>query len=268
MRWHDLHRILNEELLEHFYENLLVPNFGIIPEELDPLWVWSEGLEVARKQASLRLLKGVHPPKKITRQQAHESDEQPFCTMLLTVLTYEESENVEESGGGTASTESSSAFAAAPGLPIGGCAYELYRSGFALVSYWIVARKYRGLGCGKALLQHAFEECLQRAMFEKRNCLGLFAESNAPHVNSKQDIVEPWTRLLQMKKRGFFKVPIDFIHPPLKADDEPLRDTLWLLFKPASSFENENDHLDDDEEVPAVPAQKLCEFLEQYFSSC
>jgi hypothetical protein len=41
----DLRTQWNETLLKRFYDEFLVPNFGIIPDELDPLETWLEALQ-------------------------------------------------------------------------------------------------------------------------------------------------------------------------------------------------------------------------------
>jgi hypothetical protein len=41
----DLRTQWNQTLLKRFYDEFLVPNFGIIPDELDPLETWIEALQ-------------------------------------------------------------------------------------------------------------------------------------------------------------------------------------------------------------------------------
>jgi hypothetical protein len=204
----DLRYHYDERILKKFYNDFLMPNFGIIPDELDPIDVWVDALQ----------------------------EENPSNIVAHLVVVFENLPQRSGSHKGTNnSTQHWSGFDPL-GLMVGGCCFEyMIASNSVLLSYFCLNERTRGKGVSKLLANQAEFMADQDAvrLRNKNKVDGFYLETNKASISHDQDVMDPRDRHRILFNLGFRAINMRYVQPPLSPESRST-DCLWLAIRLSS----------------------------------
>lgn len=200
----DLRYHYDEDILKKFYNDFLMPNFGIIPDELDPIDVWVEALQEEN-------------PSNIVAHLVVVFENLP----QRSALPKHDTNNIKSSnwpGFGHL------------GLMVGGCCFEyMIASNSVLLSYFCLNERTRGKKVSKLLTNQAefmADQDAQR-LRNKKKVDGFYLETNKASVSHEMDVMDPRDRHRILYNLGFRAINMRYVQPPLSPESKST-DCLWL----------------------------------------
>lgn len=190
----DLAKHPDDDALDHFYHNLIVPAFPNL-DELDDLEDWQIGLSLHRK------------------------DKHPKDPELHIIIAYEDNDAPDIADG------EGSAKDAMPTLAqLGGAVYEWYpgpQGGTALLSYLVTSPHHRKRGVATTLIAHL------AGVLSDQGVRVLIAETHKMLVADGTDM-DPKQRHVAFHRLGFAPVQMRYAQPPVRADNSHSDDLLLI----------------------------------------
>lgn len=197
----DLRYHYDEDILKKFYNDFLMPNFGIIPDELDPIDVWVEALQ----------------------------EENPSNIVAHLVVVFENLPQRSTSHKSNTASSNWSGFGPL-GPMVGGCCFEyMIASNSVLLSYFCLNERTRGKKVSKLLANQAefmADQDAQR-LRNKKKVDGFYLETNKASVSHDLDVMDPRDRHRILYNLGFRAINMRYVQPPLSPDSKST-DCLWL----------------------------------------
>lgn len=211
----DLRYHYDERILKKFYNDFLMPNFGIIPDELDPIDVWVEAL-----------------------QEENPSNIVAHLVVVFENLPLRSSSRSGNSTNGSNSSDEQLVWSGfAPlGPMVGGCCFEyMIASNSVLLSYFCLNERTRGKGVSKLLANQAEFMADQDAvrLRSKSKVDGFYLETNKASVSHDQDVMDPRDRHRILFNLGFRAINMRYVQPPLSPESKST-DCLWLAVRLSS----------------------------------
>lgn len=242
----DLRTHYDERLLRKFYNDFLVPNFSVIPDELDPIDVWIdalcdpnprdvvghvvlafENLPTSRRAAPVTRKVSV---RGLERNPVSNIEDEPQA------INSNETNNSESPIEANETAGRERARRMGPlGPMVGGCCFEyIISSNTILLSYFCVDPRTRGKGLSKLLANSAemIGDSDARIFRHLPRVDGFFLETNKLTVGH-QDVMNPRERHAILYNLGFRAINFGFIQPPLSPESKPT-DCLWLCVRVSS----------------------------------
>ena len=101
-----------------------------------------------------------------------------------------------------------------------------------LISYVAVAEPARGLGLARALFDALRDRLVDGRLSRGETVRAVLAEIHDPAaVVSGDDVLDPHARLRVMSRLGGYRIPLDYLQPPL-GPDQSAAGGLWLIAFP------------------------------------